>query len=111
MSLFDGEAAYSPTFTSFIVWLKKVKQLDTTERTIYNSVTKYFPNIKKDMEQIRADTLINGALLGKYASTPTIFALKNWCGWRDKNEPDEGSMQSAGVVILPEVKAAESDGV
>ena len=33
-----------------------------------------------------ADTITEGVNLGKYNTTMSIFALKNWCNWADKNE-------------------------
>jgi hypothetical protein len=58
-------------------------------KTIYTSITKYFPNIKKDFLDILSDTLATGAMLGKYNSTMTIFALKNWSDWKDKQEIEQ----------------------
>ena len=56
-----------------------------------------FPNIKKDFEAIRADTIAEGTMLGRYQPTMSIFALKNWCKWTDKadvtvSEKKEGQL-------------------
>ena len=40
--------------------------------------------MKKEFEAIRADTISEGTMLGKYQPTMSIFALKNWCSWTDR---------------------------
>ena len=35
---------------------------------------------------MQSDTITTGGMLGKYNPTMTIFALKNWCNWKDKAE-------------------------
>lgn len=72
----------APTQTAFCRWLE-ANNTPTDAKTIYNSLNEYFPNIKKDFELIRADTISEGTMLGKYQPTMSIFALKNWCSWRD----------------------------
>lgn len=72
-----------PNQTSFCRWLHN-NYKDTDVRTVYNSLHRYFPNIKKDFEKIQGDTVSTGAMLGKYQPTMSIFALKNWCGWGDQ---------------------------
>lgn len=75
----------APTQTNFSYWLnERFNKVDV--RTIYNSLNEYFPNIKKDFESIRADVISEGTMLGKYQPTMSIFALKNWCSWKDKQE-------------------------
>lgn len=81
----DNGYIEAPTQTAFERWLKKeYKPVDV--RTIYNSINEYFPNIKKDFERIRADVISEGTMLNKYQPTMSIFALKNWCSWKDKQE-------------------------
>lgn len=75
-----------PSQTNFCKWLAD-NYVDVDRRTIYNSLNKYFPNIKKEFEQMQGDLLAQGAMLGKWKETSTIFALKNWCKWTDKAEP------------------------
>lgn len=71
-----------PSQTAFCRWL--AKNFKTTDRkTIYNSLNKIFPDIKKEFEQIQSDTIMQGGMLGKYQPTMSIFGLKNWCGWGD----------------------------
>lgn len=81
----DTEYTIAPTQTDFCRWLSK--EFDSCDRrTIYNALNKYFPTIKGEFERIQADTITSGAMLGKYNSTMSIFALKNWCKWTDKQE-------------------------
>jgi len=75
----------APTYTEFGKWLTD-ELSETDRRTIYNSLHKYFPEIKKDVETIRADVVAQGTMLGAYQPSMSIFALKNWCGWADKIE-------------------------
>lgn len=81
----EAEFYTIPSQTSFCKWLT-VHYEGADRKTIYNSLNKIFPDIKKDFEAIRADVIAEGAMLGKYNSTMSIFALKNWCKWTDKQE-------------------------
>ena len=74
-----------PTQTAFCRWLAENYE-ETDRKTIYNSLNKIFPTIKKDFEKLQSDTITTGGMLGKYNPTMTIFALKNWCNWKDKAE-------------------------
>ena len=71
-----------PTQTAFCKWLRENYKA-TDRRTIYNALNRYFPTIKKEFEKIQSDTVAQGAMVGKYQSTMSIFALKNWCNWGD----------------------------
>ena len=84
-SIIDGKFKDVPTQSAFCRWLSQNYQ-DTDRKTIYNSLNKYFPNIKKEFEQIQSDTIMQGGMLGFYQPTLSIFGLKNWCGWVDKME-------------------------
>lgn len=74
-----------PSQTAFCRWLKK-NYSSIDRKTIYNTLNKYFPDIKKEFEQIQSDVITEGGMLGKYQPTMSIFALKNWCKWTDKQE-------------------------
>ena len=72
----------APTQTAFCRWL--AESFDGVDRkTIYHSLNEYFPEVKKEFETIRADTISEGTMVGRYQPTMSIFALKNWCSWRD----------------------------
>ena len=90
------KSIYIPSKTDFCLWLKNEKSIDCDRRTLYNTLNKYFPDIKKEFDAVRADTLVNGGMRGKYQPTMTIFALKNWCGWADKSEEKEDD----GVTVV-----------
>lgn len=81
----DNEYTEVPTQTNFEQWLN-IQYKPVTVRTIYNALNEYFPTIKKDFESVRADLIAEGAMLGRYQPTMSIFALKNWCKWTDKQE-------------------------
>ena len=78
-----------PTQSSFCRWLS-VNYADTDRRTIYNSLNKYFPGIKKEFEQLQSDVIMQGGMMGKYNPTMSIFGLKNWCGWSDSGRVTTG---------------------
>ena len=78
-----------PTQTAFCRWLKE-KYADTDRKTIYNSLNKYFPSIKKEFEQLQSDVIMQGGMMGKYNPTMSIFGLKNWCGWSDSGRVTTG---------------------
>ena len=92
----EQQYTIAPTQTAFCRWLSET--YDTCDRkTIYSTLNEYFPNIKKDFEAIRADTIAEGTMLGRYQPTMSIFALKNWCKWTDKadvtvSEKKEGQL-------------------
>ena len=71
-----------PTQSAFCRWLS-ANYKDTDRKTIYNSLNKYFPKIKKEFEQIQSDVIMQGGMKGKYNPAMSIFGLKNWCGWSD----------------------------
>ena len=91
-----------PTLTSFAMWLGgKIDGCD--RRTLYNTINKYFPDIKMEFESIRADVVARGTMLGRYQPSMSIFALKNWCGWTDK--------QDIKADTSINVRFADSDGM
>lgn len=92
-----------PTQTSFSRWLKS-RFRDVDRRTIYNALNKYFPEVKEEFDQIRADVLAQGALLGKYNSTMTIFGLKNWCHWTDKQQVEANVDSDIQITFADELQ-------
>ena len=77
-----------PSQTSFCRWLAK-NYKKTDRKTIYNSLNKIFPEIKKEFDRIRGDVIAEGAMLGRYQPTMSIFALKHWCKWTDTPETEK----------------------
>lgn len=97
-----------PTQTAFCRWLAEHYK-ETDRKTIYNSLNKIFPTIKKDFEKLQSDTITTGGMLGKYNPTMTIFALKNWCKWADKPENENEEKQEMQTELLKAIKKAVTD--
>lgn len=77
---------YGDEFPSFMTETGFADKLGCDKRTLYNYFNNYFPHLKKEFEELRGETLAMGAMLGRYQSTMAIFAQKNWCDWKDKQE-------------------------
>lgn len=95
-----------PTQTNFCRWLSQ-RFSPCDRKTIYNSLNEYFPTIKKQFEQLQSDTIAEGAMLGHYQPTMSIFALKNWCRWQDKPEPAPADPPDDSFLEALEGKAAK----
>lgn len=91
-----------PNQTNFCRWLEHNYE-SCDRRTIYNALNKYFPTIKKDFEQIQGDVIAEGAMLGHYQSTVSIFALKHWCKWSDNPTPDDDEAFEQLDKVLDEI--------
>ena len=97
----ENDFCVVPTMTDFAMWLEK-NGFGADRRTIYNAIHEYFPGVKNKIENMRSDLVVQGAALGKYPSTAMcIFALKNWCGWTDKQETKSDNNTKIEIV-LPE---------
>lgn len=96
-----------PSQTRFCEWLAE-EYMPTSRRTIYNALNRYFPTIKKEFQRIQADTLTEGAMTGKYNPTMTIFALKNWCDWKDRQETEFSGRDGGPIRIASEQDAREA---
>ena len=88
-SIVENEFNTVPTQTAFCRWLEKEYE-KTDRKTIYNSLNKIFPSIKKEFEQLQSDVIMQGGMMGKYNPTMSIFGLKNWCGWSDSGRVVSG---------------------
>jgi hypothetical protein len=77
----------TPTFYGFYRFVRERKEC--SYHTIRRCFDEYWADIKKEFEDIRADLLSRGASIGIYNPTMTIFALKNWCNWKDKAEIEQ----------------------
>ena len=97
-----------PTQTAFCGWLAEHHK-EADRKTIYNSLNKIFPAIKKDFEKLQSDTITTGGMLGKYNPTMTIFALKNWCNWADKPENENEEKQEMQTELLKAIKKAVTE--
>ena len=101
-----------PNQTNFCKWLEK-HYSSVDRKTIYTSLNKYFPAIKKDFEQIQSDIIAEGGMLGHYQSAMSIFALKNWCKWTDKQEVDvsaiDDSTREEIERLVSEARKSEND--
>lgn len=82
----------TPTFYGFYRFVREKKEC--SYHTIRRCFDEYWADIKKEFEDIRADLLSRGASIGIYNPTMTIFALKNWCNWKDKAD-DEKTVDNA----------------
>lgn len=87
-----------PSQTSFSRWVSE-RYENVSRRTIYNYMHKYFPDIKKRVCEMQGDTIIEGGMLGAYQSAAAIFALKHWCGWKDKVFTEDESDKDVNVTI------------
>lgn len=57
-----------------------------SHQTVYQYFNRMTDSEKKSWETALADTITEGVNAGKYNTTMSIFALKNWCNWADKQE-------------------------
>ena len=98
-----------PSKTAFSKWLCG-KGKSTDRRTIYNALNIYFPDIKKDFEDIRADVMLQGAMTGRYQAATTIFGLKNFCNWQDRplSDDDAKALEKLDKLIEGITDAAKS---
>lgn len=75
------EIPITPTYSDFARWL------GVTPRTVEAYVAKNASEEeKKALMALRSDILFKGAAAKVYEKTITIFAMKNWCDWSDKQE-------------------------
>lgn len=82
----DNGEKDTPTFFGFYRFVRERKEC--SYHTIRRCFDDYWADIKKEFEDIRADLLSRGASIGVYNTTMIIFALKNWCHWKDKTESE-----------------------
>lgn len=104
----DIEYSIVPTQTDFCRWLRK-EYSNCDRKTIYNALNKYFPTIKGEFERIQSDTIASGSMLGKYQPTMSIFALKNWCSWTDKQEVTQSTTIDASDNFIEALSGTAAD--
>lgn len=105
--IIDQNFSRVPNQTNFCKWLEKHFD-ECNRRTIYNALNKYFPTVKKEFEKIQSDVIAEGGMLGKYQSTMSIFALKNWCKWQDK-PPEEPLEKNTDDGLLDIIKQSSKE--
>lgn len=89
----DHDYSEPPSITGF------ARRLKRNPSTISKYLNMY-PKLKEDVKEGFADVLSDGAMLGKYRDASAIFTLKNRCGWTDKRE-------STNVSVNKEVATEE----
>lgn len=104
--IIENDFARVPNQTNFCRWLAD-NYCECDRKTIYNALNKYFPTIKSEFEQIQSDVIAEGGMLGKYQSTMSIFALKNWCRWSDNPRAEDTSQQADDNFIAALENAAK----
>lgn len=95
-----------PTKSGFLRWCTQVKGLKVSRRTLYTALREYYPEIRDELELVHADTIVVGTATGKYQQAIMIFALKNWCAWSDRTEPEASTQVN---VVLPDEADEEAD--
>jgi hypothetical protein len=85
-----------PTISAFADYIEK-------PRADVHEWFRGHPTASRQMRDMCADTIASGAMLKKYVSNVTNFALKNWCGWEEA--PQKKGKTSKEVA--DEKKAAE----
>ena len=75
-----------PSKTEFCRWYAGRYKRKINRRTVWMAMDVYYPDVKTAVNELISDVLAQGAALGFWNSTITIFVLKNWCHWSDKQE-------------------------
>ena len=79
-----SDYAEIPTDVAFCKWLIVKKYKTVCMTTMWRTYKKLYPEVMGLIEQLRADCILEGTMLGKYEKSSAMFALKNLCGWEDK---------------------------
>lgn len=87
-----------PTYKGFAKWLG-----DVSPTSIYRYLD-HNPKVEKMCSQLVADTIVEGAMVAKYRDVPSIFTLKNRCGWTDKRETSSITKQSPEIASADEAR-------
>lgn len=98
----------TPTLFGFYRFVREQKEC--SYRTIRRCFDEYWTDIKKDFGEIRGDLLSRGASMGVYNVTMVIFALKNWCNWQDKPEPENTPEEDKQAKMLKAIEEAVTNG-
>lgn len=79
----DGEESYIPIVpnpTNLSMWL------GISSRALRRSAAEMDPSQEAEYKAMLSDLLSDGAIVGAYNTSSTIFTLKNLCDWADKRE-------------------------
>lgn len=99
----------TPTFFGFYRYVSE--KTECSYHTVRRCFDEYWADIKKDFEEIRGDLISRGASMGVYNVTMSIFALKNWCHWKDKAEPEQTTeAEEKQKELLRAIEKAVKDG-
>ena len=104
----NNEEKDTPTIFGFYKYVSQYKEC--SYHTIRRCFDEYWADIKKEFEDIRGDLLSRGASLGIYNTTMSIFALKNWCNWKDKADEDNKTDEEKQDNMLKAIKEAVTGG-
>lgn len=82
--------------------------LQIDPKTIWLTIERYYPGIRRQWQENIEQTLINGVNAGVYNVTMTKYILANWCGWSDRREniTTEGKPKIATKAELKEAITA-----
>ena len=89
-----------PSKTEFCRWYSNQFEKPLSRRAVWAAVNEQYPDAKSNIEELVSDVLAQGAALGHWNSSITIFVLKNWCRWSDKHEPEATSAITVEMVDL-----------
>jgi hypothetical protein len=90
-----------PTIYGCFRYIRQFK--DCSFRTVRRCFEEYWTDIKKEFEFMRADLLVIGAAKNRYNIAIVIFALKNWCKWKD-NQNEEHIQDNTINIVMPKVE-------
>lgn len=97
-----------PTVTEFIRYAARTTGAE--EPAVAEAVERLWPEVRQAVEAIRGDVLSQGTMLGKYQSTMSVLAVKNWCGWSDKAEAAKGPTPAGIAAAAAEIERLMADG-
>jgi hypothetical protein len=95
-----------PTIYGLYQYIKSLN-IQCCYKTVRRYLEIYCPDNKKDFDEIRADLLSRGAAMGLYNVVACIFALKNWCGWKDKADTVEEADNGILIELSESLKKLE----
>lgn len=91
----DGEQSYIPIVpnpTNLSMWL------GISSRALRRSAAEMNPSQEAEYKAMLSDLLSDGAIVGAYNTSSTIFTLKNLCDWADKREDRVVQVENTSTV-------------